>query len=182
MKDLTSELLHPRPPLGLKRCELHLSPYRDEWPLLFESEKKIIEAVVGDHVSDIQHVGSTAIVGMPAKPILDIAITEEDFEKARVCIDPLVALGYTFRGENGIPRRHYFQKGEPCTHHVHMVEKTSDEWAKLIRFRDLLRADRSTAADYRRLKLDLWERLPGDRKAYQASKAAFIEEVIRRAS
>ena len=150
--------------------------------MLFESEKKIIEATVGYHVSDIQHVGSTAIVGMPAKPILDIAIAVEEFERTRVCIDPLIALGYTFRGENGIPRRHYFQKGEPCTHHVHMVEKTSDEWAKLIRFRDLLRADRSTAADYRRLKLDLWERLPGDRKAYQAAKAAFIEEVIRRAS
>ena len=123
MKDLKSELFHPWPPLGLKRGELHLSPYRDEWPLLFESEKKIIEAAVGDHVSDIQHVGSTAIVGMPAKPILDIAIAVEEFERTRVCIDPLIALGYTFRGENGIPRRHYFQKGEPCTHHVHMVEK-----------------------------------------------------------
>ena len=97
--------------LGLKRGELRLAPYRDEWPLLFESEKKIIEAAVGYHISDIQHVGSTAIVGMPAKPILDIAIAVENFEKARVCIDPLVGFGYTFRGENGIPRRHYFTKG-----------------------------------------------------------------------
>ena len=63
-----------------------------------------------------------------------------------------------------------------------MVEESSDEWAKLIRFRDLLRADPKTAEEYRKLKLDLWERLPGDRKAYQAAKAAFIEEVIRRAS
>ena len=182
MKDLTSELLHPRPPLGLKKGELRLSPYRDEWPLLFESEKKIIEAAVGYHISDIQHVGSTAIVGMPAKPILDIAITVEDFEKARVCIDPLVALGYTFRGENGIPRRHYFTKGDPTTHHIHMVEESSVEWTKLIRFRDLLRADPKTAEDYRKLKLDLWERLPGNRKAYQASKAAFIGTVLQRTS
>ena len=182
MQNLQSKTLVRQPPLGLHRGELRLSPYRNEWPALFESEQKIIEAAVGDHVPDIQHVGSTAIVGMPAKPILDIAIAVEDFEQARVCIDPLVALGYTFRGENGIPRRHYFQKGEPCTHHIHMVEKTSDEWRKLVRFRDMLRADRSTAADYRRLKLDLWERLPGDRKAYQAAKAAFIEEIIRRAS
>ena len=182
MQNLQSKTLVRRPPLGLKRGELRLSPYRDEWPLLFESEKKIIEAAVGYHISDIQHVGSTAIVGMPAKPILDIAIAVEDFEKARVCIDLLVALGYTFRGENGIPRRHYFQKGEPCTHHVHMVEESSDEWTKLICFRDLLSADRSTAADYRRLKLDLWERLPEDRKAYQEAKTAFIEEIIRRTS
>ena len=181
-KYIYQEMSNHRLPLGLKRGELHLSPYRDEWPMLFESEKKIIELAIGHHVADIQHVGSTAIVGMPAKPILDIAIAVEDFEKARVCIDPLVALGYTFRGENGIPRRHYFQKGEPCTHHVHMVEASSEGWAKLIRFRDILRADRSTAADYRRLKLDMWEKLPGDRKAYQAAKAASIEEIIRRTS
>ena len=168
--------------LGLKRGELRLAPYRDEWPLLFESEKKIIEAAVGYHISDIQHVGSTAIVGMPAKPILDIAIAVENFEKARLCIDPLVGFGYTFRGENGIPRRHYFTKSDPTTHHIHMVEESSDEWAKLICFRDLLRADPKTAEDYRKLKLDLWERLPGDRKAYQAAKATFIEEVISRAS
>ena len=168
--------------LGLKRGELRLAPYRDEWPLLFESEKKIIEAAVGYHISDIQHVGSTAIVGMPAKPILDIAIAVENFEKARVCIDPLIGFGYTFRGENGIPRRHYFTRGDPTTHHIHMVEESSDEWAKLICFRDLLRADPKTAEEYRKLKLDLWERLPGDRKAYQAAKATFIEEVISRAS
>ena len=168
--------------LGLKRGELRLAPYRDEWPLLFESEKKLIEAAVGYHISDIQHVGSTAIVGMPAKPILDIAIAVENFEKARVCIDPLIGFGYTFRGENGIPRRHYFTRGDPTTHHIHMVEESSDEWAKLICFRDLLRADPKTAEEYRKLKLDLWERLPGDRKAYLAAKAAFIEEVIRRVS
>ena len=167
-------------PLGLRRGELRLSLYCEEWPALFESEKKIIELAIGHHVADIQHVGSTAIVGMPAKPILDIAIAVEAFEKARVCIDPLVALGYTFRGENGIPRRHYFQKGEPCTHHIHMVEETSDEWRKLVRFRDMLRADPKSAEDYRKLKLDLWERLPGDRKAYQASKAAFIGKVLQR--
>ena len=170
-----------RPPLGLNRGELRLSPYRDEWPTLYKSEKKTIESVIGNHVRDIQHVGSTSIPGMSAKPILDIAIAVEDFEIARVCIAPLVAHGYTFRGKNGIARRHYFQKDEPCTHHIHMVEETSEEWAKLIRYRDVLRADRSTAEDYRRLKLDRWERLPGDRKAYQAAKADFIGKTLKRA-
>ncbi len=159
---------------------MRLSLYCEEWPALFESEMKIIVSAIGDYVADIQHVGSTAIGGMPAKPILDIAIAVENFEKARWCIDPLVKLGYTFRGEKGIPRRHYLQKGEPCTNHIHMVEKTSDEWRKFVRFRDMLRADRSTAADYRRLKLDLWERLHGDRKEYQAAKATFIGKVLQR--
>ena len=168
-------------PLGLDSGVLHLSPYRDEWPVLFEVEKKLIADVIGDHIVDIQHVGSTSIVGMPAKPILDIAIAVEDFETARVCIAPLANLEYTFKGENGIPRRHYFQKGEPCTHHIHMVEETSEEWTKLILFRDYLRSNQRVAEAYGDLKIDLLERTNEDRKSYQAAKSAFIDGVIRKA-
>ncbi|MCY3773280.1 MAG: GrpB family protein [Gemmatimonadetes bacterium] len=160
---------------------MSLSPYRNEWPVLYESEQEIIKSAIGDHIVDIQHVGSTAIVGMPAKPILDIAIAVDDFETARVCIAPLANLGYAFKGENGIPRRHYFQKGEPCTHHIHMVEETSEEWTKLIQFRDYLRSNQRFAEAYRDLKIDLLERTNGDRKSYQAAKAVFIEEVIQQA-
>lgn len=167
-------------PLGLNSGELRLSPYRDEWPALFETEKKIIMEAIGGHIEDIQHVGSTSIPGMPAKPILDIAIAVDDFETARACIPPLADLKYTFKGENGIPRRHYFQKGEPCTHHIHMVEETSEEWTKLIQYRDCLRTDRSVAAAYARLKADLVKRLARDRVAYQNAKADFIEKVLQR--
>ena len=170
-----------RPPLGLKRGELHLSPYRAEWPALFEVEKKTIASAIGNHIADIQHVGSTSVPGMSAKPILDIAIAVEDFENARACIEPLIGLGYTFKGENGIPRRHYFQKGEPCTNHVHMVEETSGEWTKLILFRDHLRSDRSVAEEYGRLKAALTGSLAGDRKAYLAAKAEFITKAIKEA-
>ena len=82
--------------LGLKRGDLWLSPYRKEWKTLFAVEKKNIEAAVGDYVEDIQHVGSTSITGMPAKPILDIAIAVKDFEKVRVCIEPLSEMCRVF--------------------------------------------------------------------------------------
>ena len=169
------------PPLGLNSGELRLSPYRDEWPFLYKSEQEIIESAIGNHIEDIQHVGSTAIVGMPAKPILDIAIAVKEFEAARVCIAPLADLGYTFKGENGIPLRHYFQKGEPCTHHIHMIEETSDEWTKLILFRDFLRSKQRDAEEYERLKADLMESQAGNRKSYQAAKTGFIEEIIQKA-
>ena len=175
------EISDRSPPIGLNKGELRLSPYHDNWAALFELEKKIIASAIGDHLEDIQHVGSTAIVGMPAKPILDIAIAVKEFETARVCIKPLVSLGYTFKGENGIPRRHYFQKGEPCTHHVHMVEETSEEWTKLIQFRDYLRSDRSVAEEYGRLKAALMDSMTGDRQSYQAAKTDFIEETILKA-
>ena len=64
-------------------------------------------------------------------------------------------MGYTFKGENGIPRRHYFLKGEPCTHHIHLLEKTSEEWERLILFRDYLRSNQNTAEEYKKLKRDL---------------------------
>lgn len=175
------EMSERSPALGLNSGELRLSPYRDEWQVLYKSEQEIIVSAIGDHIEDIQHVGSTAIVGMPAKPILDIAIAVKEFEAARVCIAPLADLGYTFKGENGIPRRHYFQKGEPCTHHIHMIEETSDEWTKLILFRDFLRSNQRDAAAYEDLKLDLLERTDGDRKSYQAAKSAFIGETVQKA-
>ena len=168
------------PLLGLKRGELRVSPYRKEWKLLFEIEKRDIEKAIGDYIEDIQHVGSTSIPGMPAKPILDIAIAVKNFEEARVCIEPLCGMGYAFKGENGIPRRHYFLKGEPCTHHIHLLEKDSEEWKKLILFRDYLRSNQNTAEEYKKLKHNLSERLQGDRKAYQAAKSDFVEAVIRK--
>ena len=169
-----------QPLLGLKRGELRVFPYREEWKTLFEIEKRDIKKAIGDYIEDIQHVGSTSIPGMPAKPILDIAIAVKDFEEARVCIEPLCGMGYTFKGENGIPRRHYFLKGEPCTHHIHLLEKDSGEWEKLILFRDYLRSNQNTAEEYKELKRDLLQRLQGDRKAYQAAKSDFVEAVIRK--
>ncbi len=165
---------------GLKRGELRVSPYQEEWKNLFETEKRDIEKAIGDYIKDIQHVGSTSIPGMSAKPILDIAIAVKDFEEARICIKPLCDMGYTFRGENGIPRRHYFIKGEPCTHHIHMLEKDNEEWEKLILFRDYLRSNQNIAEEYKELKRNLLQRLRGDRKAYQAAKADFVEAVIRK--
>ena len=179
---MSSEKSEPsnQPLLGLKRGELRVSPYKEEWKNLFEIEKRDIEKAIGDDIKDIQHVGSTSIPGMPAKPILDIAIAVKDFEEARICIKPLCDMGYTFKGENGIPRRHYFLKGEPCTHHIHLLEKTSEEWEKLILFRDYLRSNQNTAEEYKELKRDLLQRLQGDRKAYQAAKSDFVAAVIRK--
>lgn len=92
--------------IGLKRGIVELAPYTAEWRRLFEEEKARLQAAIGQYVLDIQHVGSTAIPGMIAKPIIDIGIAVRDFEEARVCILPIEQLGYEYRGEQGIPRRH----------------------------------------------------------------------------
>lgn len=171
--------------LGLRDGALQLVPYREEWPRLYEQEAEGIRTAIGAHILDIQHVGSTAIPGMIAKPILDIAIAVESFEAAAVCIAPLEALGYRYRGENGIPRRHYFVRGYPMgspaggprTHHVHMVEIASTGWKDLLSFRDALRADPALAREYAELKLRLAAKHANDRSAYQDGKADFIRKV-----
>jgi ADP-ribose pyrophosphatase YjhB (NUDIX family) len=116
---------------------------------------------------------------MPAKPIIDIAIAVEDFDRATVCIRPIAALGYEYRGENGIPRRHYFVKRDPrSTHHVHMVEKTSWDWEKMLLFRDRLAQEPALAQEYADTKTRLARRFERERGAYQRGKVPFIERVV----
>ncbi len=167
--------------IGLKSGIVELAPYTAEWRRLFEEEKAGLHAAVGQYVLDIQHVGSTAIPGMIAKQIIDIGIAVRDFEEARVCIRPIEQLGYEYRGEQGIPRRHYFVKGDPRTHHIHMNEIRSRDWEDQVLFRDYLIQHPELAEEYAGLKKELGRRYPTGPEAYQDGKASFIERVLRMA-
>ena len=118
---------------------------------------------------------------MLAKPILDIGIAVAAFEEAVRCIPPMEKLGYTYKGENGIPRRHYFVKGAPRTHHVHMFEIESQEWRSHLLFRDYLIKNPATAGEYARLKQELAKQFATEGEAYQAGKDGFIKAVLHKA-
>jgi GrpB-like predicted nucleotidyltransferase (UPF0157 family) len=165
--------------IGLERGIVKLAPYTAEWKRLFEQEKARLQAAVGSYVLDVQHIGSTSIPGMVAKPILDIGIAVRSFEKAAVCIEPMVQLGYEYRGENGIPRRHFFVKGAPRTHHVHVNEITSRDWENLVVFRDYLIQHPEIVQEYAQLKQELAQRFPTDRQAYLDGKSPLIERVLQ---
>ena len=131
---------------------------------------------VGKHIIAVEHLGSTSICGISAKPILDIGAAIENFSDGERLVAPLENLGYIFRGENGIPGRHYFVKGEPRrTHHLHIVEAKSDFWKGHRLFRDYLRENPAAAKEYENLKKSLAETHAEDRRQYTAGKAAFIE-------
>jgi len=164
--------------LGLPSETVWMCPYAPEWQDLYLAEEARLYGCIGDYVLDIQHVGSTSIPGLTAKPILDIAISVADFEEARYCIQPIERLGYRYHGEYGIPRRHYFTKGDPMTHHVHMVESQSENWVTMISFRDHLRENSVLAEQYASLKLHLAKQFPRDRPAYQNGKEEFIRQVL----
>lgn len=167
--------------LGLPSGQLRLSLYEPDWPLLFLAERERLFASLGRYVLDVQHIGSTAIPGMPAKPILDIGVAVTNFAEAACCIPLLEQFGYSYKGENGIPRRHYFVKGDPRTHHLHMLEITSEEWKSHLLFRDYLRGNPETARAYAGLKQNLATRFATDREAYQTGKESFIQGVLLQA-
>ncbi len=164
---------------GLERGVVRLEAYTTEWKRYFEREKDALQIVLGTNVLDIQHVGSTSIPGMPAKPIVDIAIAVADFEEARACIPLIESHGYEYKGEFGIPHRHYFVKGDPRLFHIHMCEIDSDAWQNQLLFRDYLILHTDKAKDYAQLKHQLALKFPQDREAYLDGKAGFIEAIIR---
>ncbi|HEX4947008.1 MAG TPA: GrpB family protein [Blastocatellia bacterium] len=168
--------------LGLTSGQLQLVPYEPNWSLLFLAENERLCANLGDYILDVQHIGSTSIPGMPAKPILDIGVAVANFEEAARCIPLLEQLGYKYKGENGIPLRHYFVKGDPRTHHLHMLEIESEEWKHHLLFRDYLRANAASAQAYANLKQMLATQFADDREAYQNGKENFIQAVLLQAS
>lgn len=161
--------------IGLEKGVVRLVPYTPEWKQLYEMEKVSLQDRLDAYILDIQHVGSTSIPGMLAKPIVDIAIAIADFEEARVCIPLMEELEYEYKGEFGIPHRHYFVKGDPRTFHVHMSEIDSLEWENTILFRDYLCQHTDIAKEYAQLKISLALKYPQDRTAYMEGKTAFVE-------
>jgi GrpB-like predicted nucleotidyltransferase (UPF0157 family) len=164
--------------LGLHSGEVRLALDHAAWAEEFLRERERILAAVGAQVCGVEHVGSTALPGVPAKPILDLLVGVENFEAARVCVAPLEALGYEYRGEYGIARRHYFVKGMPRTHHLHMHEVASEAWRSQLGFRDALRADPQLARHYAEAKTRLAAMHGRDREGYQAAKDEVIGAML----
>jgi GrpB-like predicted nucleotidyltransferase (UPF0157 family) len=164
---------------GLERGVVRLAPHSAAWARLFAAEREALRSAVGDLFLDIQHIGSTSVPGLVAKPIVDIAAAVANFEAAAVCVPPLETIGYVYAGENGIPRRHYFDKGVPTTVHLHVLEIDSAEWQKHLLFRDYLIAHPEAADAYGALKQELAERYRYDRPAYTDAKGEFVMNVVR---
>ena len=155
-------------------------PSNPDWPGRFELERAALEEAVGEWiVGGIHHVGSTAVPGLEAKPIIDILAAVRDLESARACFAPLASLGYLYAPY--LPEEmHWFCKPDPVrrTHHLHLVPAGSQRYLDELAFRDRLRADPQLAADYAALKRKLAERHRDDREAYTDAKGAFIRAAL----
>jgi len=159
--------------------------YNPLWPEQYEREKARVLEAIPEWVVAMEHVGSTAVPGLSAKPIIDIMIGMARLSDAEATFEPLRQLGYDYRPEFEIliPERRFFRKGpaEARTHHVHMVERDSAFWHDHLLFRDYLRSHPNVAKDYEALKRNLAARLGKERQAYTDAKTPFIQGILRQA-
>ena len=154
--------------------------YDHSWPAQYAEERDRIAAAIGDAALAIEHVGGTAVPGLPAKPVIDLMVGVEDIERAGPAVAGLINLGYEYvpEFESELPDRRYFRRGAPESHHVHMVSASSDFFQEHLLFRDWLREHPQAAEEYGKLKRGLASRHRLDRDAYRAGKLPFIDTVV----
>lgn len=153
-----------------------VTDYDPQWPIMYEEEKAQILSVIGGKILAIEHIGSTAVLGLGGKPIIDIMVGVRRISDAKGCIEPLATIGYEY-----VSLR-YFRKGPPEKHrHLHTTELGSEFWISHILFRDYLRAHPELAEEYYELKKELAAGFCSDSDAYTEAKSEFIERVIKKA-
>lgn len=167
--------------LGVAQGTVRLEEYDPRWPELAAREMQRVGAALGPLVQRIEHIGSTAVPGLPAKPILDLALVVGAADQLPALAVGLAGLGYRAWGEHGLPGRQFFSLGEPVTHHVHAVVGGSPHWAVWLRFRDRLRADAADRAAYAACKRQLARAHPDDRRSYTRGKDDLVTAILARA-
>jgi GrpB-like predicted nucleotidyltransferase (UPF0157 family) len=157
-------------------------PYDPEWPAMFAREAKILEEIFAGTGSVVEHMGSTSVPGLGAKPIIDITIGVPALAVAEARIDRLREFQYEYvpEYEAELPMRRYFRKPfvRPRSHHLHIVELGSTFWREHLAFRDYLRSHPDVADAYYKLKVELAAECTRTGADYPAGKASFVADVV----
>jgi GrpB-like predicted nucleotidyltransferase (UPF0157 family) len=166
--------------------KIEIADYDPRWPELFEAERqRILEATNGLIIA-IEHIGSTSVPGLAAKPVIDIMPGLRALSDAAQCIEPIVGLGYTYvpKYEQTMPERRYFYRYTDADnrhgYHIHLVEVGSEFWERHPLFRDYLRAQPGVAHAYAELKRELAPQFD-DTNDYAKAKTDFIKSMEARA-
>jgi GrpB-like predicted nucleotidyltransferase (UPF0157 family) len=165
-----------------QRQAIVLVPYDPDWPRRFEAERALLERVLAPWLEGgVEHVGSTTIPGISAKPIVDMVAGVRDLEEARTAYGPLEAVGYVDEPHRPEIAHHFAKPAlelDARRLNLHLTEPSSSLWRERLAFRDALRADPSLAAEYEALKLRLARGHLGDVRAYTDGKRDFVRRVL----
>ena len=165
--------------------KVEVVPHDPNWLNLFETESKQIAIALGENVIEINHIGSTSIETIYAKPIIDILVEVSSITRVDKNNSQMEALGYQCMGEFGIKERRFFLKDNMAgarTHHVHVFETDSRQVRRHLAFRDYLNVRLEDAQSYSALKRSLAEKYPNDIESYMNGKQDFIQEIDRKAA
>lgn len=171
--------------LGVTRGEVVLSEYQESWVKEFDKVKEEILSVTSLSPDNIQHIGSTSIQGLMAKPVIDIAIGVDDYEDMdENFYKSLSEIGiYRLRVERDdeiILAKFKDNQFQAHTHFIHLVDKNGAKWNELIKFRDYLRKNEDAKLEYMTLKKSLSSLYAEDRAKYTDSKEAFVKSIINK--
>lgn len=168
--------------LGVKRGTVKLVPHQKEWSQNAEAVIRLLKQLLGGAAFDIQHVGSTAIPSIHAKPILDIAVAVYQLSDISAYAEVLKQHQFIFRGEAVAGEVLYvMEHGGIRTHHIHIVKWNGTEWNHYLNFRDYLNAFPEKARLYDACKQQLAAQFPNDRKSYTAGKEEMIQRLLAEA-
>lgn len=169
--------------LGLKRGTVHLEPHDKQWDEIAAQTIKTLKSILGDDAIDIQHIGSTAIPAIKAKPIIDIVVGTTDFERIMSHNEQLENEGIFYRGSDVEHQVLYVigdMEKDIRTHHIHVVKWNGTEWKNYIHFRDYLNANENMALQYQKLKEELESKYADDRVTYTSGKQDMIDIILER--
>ncbi|MEU1685779.1 GrpB family protein [Micromonospora sp. NPDC005707] len=179
------------PPAGAawyRQAPVRLRPYDPDWPARYAEEAELLRHTLRGSLIAIEHVGSTAVPDLAAKPVIDILAAVPSLDEFPAVIAPLEGIGYVYTPESEAddPSRRVFRKGpqDPATfrtHHLHVTEHGGRYWRRLIAFRDHLRSHPEDVAAYLALKQGLAARHAGDPARYTREKRDFVREIERKA-
>lgn len=160
--------------------EVHLSEHDPNWPEEFEEEARRLGSLLRENALAIHHIGSTAVPGLPAKPVVDLMVEVTDLSVVQQMTGQFEEAGYEVLGESGIPGRHFLTRnaGGERTHDVHIFQTGHKEIEQMILFRDRLRQNPDVAAAYSQLKKDLANKHRYDPIAYTQAKSEFIMNAV----
>ncbi|KXY71264.1 GrpB family protein [Bacillus anthracis] len=162
--------------------QIVIKPYEKKWHEEYVKEKEKFISLFGGECIAIEHIGSTSVQGLGAKPLIDMMIGVTDLQIIEKWIDDLLKIGYEYVPKE-TPNWRFFRKGKwrAGTHHLHVYIYNSDEWKNNLLFRDFLIKHEWARKEYRELKERLAATYPFDRVSYTNAKAPFIQKIIKEA-
>lgn len=162
---------------NLNKRIIEVIDYDPNWEKKFENEKEALSKAIGSNAINIEHIGSTSVVGLEAKPIIDILIEVSSIQKLDLRNECIEELGYTSKGENGITGRRYFQKGGNLrSHHVHAFQTDDSHLHRHRVFKEYLIAHPAIASKYGSIKREAVSKSKNDMNNYMALKNTFIQK------